>query len=85
MEIKIITPAEKERFVCFFESDNEDLVHVGVRHLARLPPPLLDALDRKFSSIVVDANIDEAMIVNEIVNPLGFLDALFRLDIEDLS
>jgi hypothetical protein len=52
-------------------SGDEELLFVGIERFCRPLPPPSDTLDCKFSRVVVQANVDKSLVMDQIVDPIG--------------
>src|SRR6266702_121256 len=52
-------------------SGDEKLLFVWIECFPRLLPPPSDTLDRKFSRVMVKADVDKSVIMGQIVDPIG--------------
>ncbi len=52
-------------------SGDEELLFVRIERFCRLLLPPSDTLDRKFSRVMVEANVDTSLVMDQIVDPIG--------------
>lgn len=50
---------------------DEQFTLFGIERLACLLPPSSNAFDRTFRRVVIDAHIHEALVMDQIVDPIG--------------